>query len=50
MALALWLCIKEFPQRREVVKQVRYLLGRNRMQYVWIDIQGYSESHTLMVV
>ena len=26
-----------FPQRWKVVKQVKYLLGGNRVQYMWID-------------
>ena len=41
--LALRLCRKEFPQRWKVVKQVKYLLGGKRVQYVWIDTREDSE-------
>ena len=35
-ALASWLCRKELPQRQKVVKQVKCLLGVERVQYVQI--------------
>ena len=45
-ALALPLCRKKFPQRWEVVKQVKYLLGQ-RVQHMWIDILADSEGESL---
>ena len=44
--LALWLSRKEFPQRWKVVKQVKYLLGEERVQYMWKDIQADSEGES----
>ena len=48
--LALSLYRKEFPERWEVVKQVKHLLGRKRVPYIRTDIQIGSESPILMVV
>ena len=45
-ALALPLCRKKFPQRWEVVKQVKYLLGQ-KVQHMWIDILADSEGESL---
>ena len=42
-ALVLQLCRKEFPQRQKVVrKQVEYLLGGKRVQYLRIETQADS--------
>lgn len=40
--LVLPLCRKEFLERRAVVKQVKYSLGRKRVQYGGIDM-GWAE-------
>ena len=49
IALALWLCGKEFPQRQKVVQQI---LIRKKKSTVLIDRHTgcLRESHTLVVV
>ena len=49
IALALWLCGKEFPQRQKVVKQV---FIRRKKSTVCVDthLGGLRESRALMVV
>ena len=42
-ALALQLCRKEFPQRQKIVKQVKFIKRKKRVQYVWVDIHVDSE-------
>ena len=41
--LALWLYRKGFPQRWKVLKQVKHLLGGERVEYMCIDTQEDSE-------
>ena len=38
---------KEFPQRQKVVKQVKYLLGEKKVQYMEGDTQATSEGELL---
>ena len=51
-ALALQLCREEFPQRREVVKQVKYVLGGKEEYSMCGQTQGQAQrkSGTLMGV
>ena len=38
---------KEFPQRQELMKQVKYFLGDMRVQYMWRNTWAYSEGESL---
>ena len=45
-ALALQLCRKKFPQRWNIMKQIKYLSRGKRVQYVWIETRTDSERAT----